>query len=116
MVTAKDERERFPHIRFREVNGRNEAYLVDSGLAIWEIAWLAPGYGGDAQAIADNHTVVSADLIEEGLRYAAAHAEETEAEIKDHTAGSLEELQEKLPGVPIKVFYFDASEDPRQSS
>jgi hypothetical protein len=107
MVTAKDNREHFPHIRFREVEGRSEPYLDDSGLAIWEIAWLSRSYGGDARAIAANHTVVGPELIEEGLRYAAEHAEEIEAEIVRHTERPLEELLEMFPGMRIIDFEAD---------
>jgi 3',5'-cyclic AMP phosphodiesterase CpdA len=108
MVTAKDNREHFPHIRFREVEGRSEPYLDDSGLAIWEIAWLSRSYGGDARAIAANHTVVGPELIEEGLRFATEHAEEIEAEIVRHTERPLEELLELLPG--MRVITIDVSE------
>jgi len=107
MVTARGDTERFPHIEFREVEGNLEAYLSGSGLAIWEIAWLSRSYGGDAQAIADNHTVVGPELIEEGLQYAAEHAEEIDAEVAQHTERPLEELLEMFPGMRVIAFEVD---------
>jgi hypothetical protein len=101
MVTAREHTERFPHIAFREVEGKCEAYLSGSGLAIWEIAWLSQTYNGDARAIAENHTVVSSELIEEGLRYAAEHAAEIEAEIAAHTERPLEELLKMFPSMQV---------------
>lgn len=113
MATATDDAERFPHVEFREVEGKLEAYVADSGLAIWEIAWLARSYGGDAQAIAENHTVVGRDLIEEGLQYAAEHAEEIDAEVARHTERPLEELLELFPGMRIIDFEVDEPDGQR---
>jgi len=95
MVTARGDTERFPHIEFREVEGNLEAYLSGSGLAIWEIAWLSRSYGRDAQTIADNHTVVGPELIEEGLQYAAEHADEISVERAEEAR---RRAQEKLAG------------------
>lgn len=114
MVTARDETQRFPHISFRRVDGgRLEAYLVGSGLAVWEITWLSRSYGGDVQAIADNHTVVGPELIEEGLRYAAEHAEEIDVEIERHTERPLEELLELLPGMRVITIDLDERDGQR---
>lgn len=98
---------RFPHINIRLVNGRAEPYVLDTGLAVWEVAWLARGYNGDSEAIAQ-HTGADRGLIEEGLRYAAEHGAEIDAQIRLHTERTLEELLELLPG--MRVIDFDPGE------
>ena len=106
-ATTRNETNEFAHIAFREVEGNLEAFLLDSGLAIWEIAWLGRSYGGDARKIADNHTVVRPELIEEGLRYAIEHSVEIDAEIIRHTERPLEELLELLPGMRVVTVEMD---------
>jgi len=101
----------YPHIRLRLVLDRSEAYLPGTGLAVWEIAWIAGFYDRDIDATMA-HLGQSREVVEEGLRYADEHAAEIEAEIKDHTADTLEELQEKLPG--IRVMPFDIGESDEQ--
>jgi len=98
---------RFPHVRVRMVNGRAEAFIPDTGLSIWEVAWIARAYDGDVDATV-RHTEAPRDLIEEGLRYAAEHRAETDAQIALHTDYTLEDLLQMYPG--IQVFTFDPSE------
>jgi uncharacterized protein (DUF433 family) len=98
---------RFPHVEVRVVDGEPEPYIPSTGLAVWEVAWLARAYDGDAEAIA-RHTLVDRELIEEGLRYAAEHTDEIDAQIALHTERSLEELLELLPS--MRVLTVDASE------
>jgi hypothetical protein len=107
VATAQDRIPNFPHISIRLVEGRPEPYILDTGLAVWEAAWLARTYDGDAEAIA-RHTLAERGLIEEGLRYAAEHTSEIDAQISLHTERSLEELLELLPG--MRVLTFDTSE------
>lgn len=103
----------FPHVAFRIVNGASEAYVPDTGLAIWEIAWLARSYGGDAEAIA-RHTNADPDLVRAGLGYAASHSAETDAEISLHTETPLEELLAQFPG--MRVINIDLGETEEQTS
>lgn len=92
--------QRFPHVRVRMVNGVPEAFVLGTGLAIWEIAWLARSYDGDSKAIAQ-HTLANRRLIEEGLRYAAERVAEVDGEIVRHTEVPLEELRALLPGLQV---------------
>lgn len=111
MVQAKDERELFPHVSFREVAGTPEAYILGTGLAIWEVALLGEGYGNDAEAIA-RHTLADCALIQEGLRYASQHRLGTDAAIARHTANSPEELRNKVPGVRMLVIGRESHGEP----
>jgi len=111
MVRATDMHDGSPRIEMRQARDGPEAYLPGTGLAVWEIAWIAGFYDRDIDATMA-HLGQSREVIEEGLRYADEHAAEIEAEIKDHTADTLEELQEKLPG--IRVTPIDIGESDEQ--
>jgi hypothetical protein len=100
MTALADQSDTFPHISTRMVNDAPEAFVLGTGLSIWEIAWLARSYNGDAEAVA-RHTMADRALIEEGLRYAAAHPSQVDAEIRQHTEVSLEELRALLPGIRV---------------
>lgn len=100
MARAADTEDSLPRVETRQVHDGLEAYLPDTGLAVWEIAWIAGMYDRDIDATMA-HLGQSREVIEAGLRYADEHAAEIDAEIKNHTADSLEELREKLPGIPI---------------
>lgn len=105
--------QRFPHVRTRMVNGAPETFVVGSGLAIWEIAWLARSYEGDPDAIA-RHTLADPALVAEGLRYAAERPAEVDAEIRWHTEVSLEELQAMLPGIHVVTVPIDGDACPME--
>jgi hypothetical protein len=111
MVLARDELTRFPHVAIRDAEGVEEVYVRDSGLAIWEIAWLGRMYDGNAVEIAANHAAAAPELIEEGLRYAAEHLSEIETEIARHTERPLEELLALLPSMRIISFREDGPND-----
>jgi len=85
------------------IEGKCEAlYVTDRGTFVVQGKVVT-----DAQAIADNHTVVGPELIEEGLQYAAEHAEEIDAEVAQHTERPLEELLEMFPGMRVITFEVD---------
>jgi hypothetical protein len=111
VAQARDRTEEYPHIAFRDAEGERESYVLDTGLAVWEIAWLARVYGDDAEAIA-GHTLADRSLVEEGLVYAAAHRAEIDAQIAFHTERPLEELRELLPGMRVIAIDSDAAEPP----
>lgn len=111
MTSTRDEDtpQRFPHVRVRMANGQPEAFVLDTGLSIWEVAWLARTYHGDIGAVV-RHTLADRELIEEGVRYAAEHVDEIDAEIVRHTEVSLEELQALLPGMRVVTLDLDGDQ------
>lgn len=111
--SASRTRERFPHVRFRVTAVGPEAYVVGTGLAIWEVAWLARTYG-DAETVAEQ---IFADptLVAEGLRYAAEHPAQVDAEIRQHTEVTVEELKALLPGIQIIEDDEGGDDDARRS-
>lgn len=113
MIRATDTHDRSPRVKMRLARHGPEAYLPGTGLTVWEIAWVARLYNRDIDATMA-HLGQSRDVIEAGLRYADEHAAEIEAEIKDHTADSPEELQEKLPGVGMTMIDVTPSDEQLQ--
>jgi hypothetical protein len=102
-----------PRVEMRRTRDGLEAYLSGTGLAVWEVAMIAGFYDRDIDAMMA-HLGQSREVIEEGLRYADEHAAEIEAEIKDHTADTLEELQEKLPGIRVVAIDISQPDEPLQ--
>jgi uncharacterized protein (DUF433 family) len=98
-MQAADMNHAYPHVAIRELNGLTEACIPGTGLAVWELAWIARLHD-DVGATAE-HLGQSRELIEEALRYARDHSAETDEEIKFHTERSLEDLLEILPGMRV---------------
>jgi hypothetical protein len=95
MATLKDRSDTFPHIAVRTVE-REEAYLPGTGLAVWEVAWIAGGYVGDIEATVQ-HLGIDCELVEEALAYAAEHDMETQIQIHDHVSWTDEEVMRLMP-------------------
>jgi len=84
----------FPGIAFRGTPRR--AWVIGSGLDVWEIVELLRSYGGDEAKLRKNHPLVN----ERHLRLARAYAEHFPAEIDEileQQRRPLEELQELYP-------------------
>jgi hypothetical protein len=114
MATARDRFETFPHISTRIVNGEPEPYLPGTGLAVWEIAWLTRGYGGDVDAVARHLKAcpITPELIAEALDYARVHADEIDT-VVEYVEGMTEErLREILPGMTVITYDPDGPDEP----
>jgi hypothetical protein len=102
MATLKDRSNTFPHIAVRTVE-REEAYLPGTGLAVWEVAWIAGGYGGDIEATVQ-HLGIDCELVEEALAYAAEHDMEIQIQIHDHVSWTDEEVMRLMPRATVITF------------
>src|SRR5579872_5865884 len=90
------------HIAFRE-EARTEAYLPGTGLAVWEIAWIAEAYAGDVDATAQ-HLDIDCALVREALDYAAKHPEEIGIQIHDHVSWTEEDVRRAFPRARVISF------------
>jgi uncharacterized protein (DUF433 family) len=90
------------HIAFR-TEERTEAYLPGTGLAVWEVAWVAEGYNGDVEATAE-HLGIDCALVREALAYAAEHREEIGVQIHDHVSWTEEDFRRAFPRARILTF------------
>lgn len=88
----------FPGIGFR---GRpRRAWVIGSGLDVWEIVDLLHSYEGDAEKLRENHPLVS----DRGLRLARAYAERFPEEIGDLLEANrrpLDELRALYPFLEV---------------
>jgi hypothetical protein len=102
----------YPHVRLRLVLEKSEAYLPETGLAVWEVAWLGHVYGGNVSRVAE-HLSIAPWLVEEALQYAKAHSSEISSALAIMEEGSEARLRGILPG--IRVVEVDMESDGEQS-
>jgi hypothetical protein len=85
----------FPLVQFRDTVLGREAYVVGTSTAVWEIAWLAQQYEGDADRIA-SHLEGPAIKVQAALAYAACYPHEMADALAD-MAHRAEDLARHLP-------------------
>jgi len=88
----------FPGIGYRARPRR--AWVIGSGLDVWEIVDLLRSYGGDAEKLRESHPLVS----DRHLRLARAYAERFPDEIEgflEANSRPLEELRALYPFLEI---------------
>ncbi|HTW94719.1 MAG TPA: hypothetical protein VMD30_08005 [Tepidisphaeraceae bacterium] len=91
-------RDEFAFIDFRDSPVGRQAYVQGSTLAVWEVVWLARGYGNSAKKTAE-HLKMSLLKVRAALNYANAYPAEIETAIADHEAANFTTLPHLLPGV-----------------
>ncbi len=72
----------FAFVEFRDSAVGRQAYLQGTRLAVWQVAWLARDFGGDAGRVAA-HLELPVTQVMAALNYAAAYPDEIEAAIED---------------------------------
>lgn len=96
------------HIAFH-TRQQTEAYLPDTGLAVWEVAWVAEAYEGDVEQTAE-HLGIEHELVREALHYAAAHPGEIGVQIHDHVMWTEEDMRRAYPRIEVVPVEIDGSE------
>ena len=85
----------FPGIAFR---GRpRRAWLIGSGLDVWEVVELLRAYGGEEEALQENHPLVS----DRHLRLARAYAERFPEEIEGFLEDGRRPVEELMALYPF---------------
>jgi uncharacterized protein (DUF433 family) len=87
--------EEFTWVEFRDSPVGRQAYIQGTRLAVWQVAWLARYFDGDADRIAA-HLGVPGVAVASALAYAAAYPAEIEPAIADNSK-SLDELKRLIP-------------------
>jgi uncharacterized protein (DUF433 family) len=87
----------FGFIQFRNSPAGRQAYVLGTSLAVWEVAFLARFFGGDADRLA-THLGWPPVKVKAALAYAEAYPEEVEAAIADNERGP-EPLRRALPAL-----------------
>jgi uncharacterized protein (DUF433 family) len=106
MATLKDRSDIFPHVSSRTVNDKTEPYLPGTGLAVWEVAWLARVYEGDVEAVARHLAAcpITPAMIAEALKYARSYPTEIDPVLELVEGMTEERLREILPGMTVLTF------------
>jgi len=86
----------FPAIEFRDSAAGRQAYVVGSGLAVWEVLMVAEGYGLEVGATAQ-HLRIDRDHVSQALRYASTFEAEIRRALDENRAMTPEKLRTSLP-------------------
>lgn len=93
-------RAEFAFIDFRDSPAGRQACIQGSSLAVWEVAWIARGYGNSVEKTA-NYLEMSPLKVRSALNYARTFPDEIEAPLSEHEAGDFESLSRMVPQAEI---------------
>lgn len=87
---------RFPGIGFRGDEPYREAWVIGTGLDVWELIQLLQDNGGSAERLLEDHENVSSRAVELAQAYYASYTAEIDEKIADNQR-PLSELRELYP-------------------
>lgn len=87
----------FAFIQFRDSIVGRQAYVQGTGLAVWEVVFVARAYGMDVARAAE-HLEWPENKVQAALNYAAAYPDEIQAALEDNDK-DFDELARMLPGL-----------------
>ncbi len=87
----------FAFIQFRDSAAGRQAYVQGSGLAVWEVMFIARSHEGDITRTA-GHLQWPENKVRAALNYAAAYPDEIQAALEDNDKG-FDALERMLPGL-----------------
>lgn len=90
----------FPGVAFRGQPRR--AWVIGSGLDVWEVVELAGSYEGDVRALVEAHPLVTERHVRLALAYAERFADEIEAFLEANRI-PLDELRALYPFIETRV-------------
>lgn len=88
----------FAFIDFRDSPAGRQAYIQGSGLAVWEVIFVARSYEMSVSETAD-HLGWPVAKVQAALDYACAYAQEIDQAIRENDATDFAALSRMLPGV-----------------
>ena len=91
---------RFPGIGFRGDDARRRAWVIGSGLDVWEIAQMAEDFGSPERLLAETH--LTERQIRLALAYRAEYPDEID-ELIDENRRPLDELRSLYPFVELRT-------------
>ena len=89
----------YPLVQFRDSSVGREAYVMGTSTAVWEVAWLARFFGGDADAVA-GHLNWPLARVRAALNYGARFPEEIQDALEDMERDP-RDLQAMLPSLRV---------------
>lgn len=98
----------FAFIQFRDSPAGRQAYIQGSGLAVWEVVFVARPYGMDAERTAA-YLEWPENKVRAALTYAAAYPDEIQMALEDNDK-EFDALARMVPG--LQRFTLDETEPP----
>jgi len=98
LLEEKLREEEYTHISFRDSAAGREAYLMGTGLALWEVVLVNRAYRGDIVQTAE-HLGIPETLVHAALNYANDFQQEIGAELAEIDATDFDALRRLLPGI-----------------
>jgi uncharacterized protein (DUF433 family) len=89
---------RFPGIAFRGDDARRRAWVIGSGLDVWEVIHMLEDFGSPEKLVADTH--LSLAQVRLAVAYRAAYPQEIDEVIADNRR-PLDELQALFPFIDV---------------
>jgi uncharacterized protein (DUF433 family) len=89
---------RFPGIAFRGDDARRRAWVIGSGLDVWEVIHMLEDFGSPEKLVADTH--LSLAQVRLAVAYRAAYPQEIDEVIAENRR-PLEELQALFPFIDV---------------
>ena len=86
----------YSHIEFRDSAVGRQAYIIGTGLAVWEVAMVARDDDGDAEAVA-RHLRWPLVRVKAALRYATDFKSEIDAALADNDSYDFAAVSRLLP-------------------
>jgi uncharacterized protein (DUF433 family) len=87
---------RFPGIGFRDEDANRRAWVIGTGLDVWELIQLLQDYEGSVERLLADHENVTRRAVELAQAYHASYPEEIDEKIADNRR-PLSELRELYP-------------------
>ncbi len=91
---------RFPGIGFRDADANRRAWVVGTGLDVWELIQMLQDYEGSVEPLLADHESVTQRAIELAQAYHTSYPEEIDEKIADNRR-PLSELRELYPFVEV---------------
>jgi uncharacterized protein (DUF433 family) len=87
---------RFPGIGFRDEDANRRAWVIGTGLDVWELIQMLQDYEGSVERLLADHENVTRRAVELAQAYHASYPEEIDEKIADNRR-PLSELRELYP-------------------
>lgn len=89
---------RFPGIAFRGDDARRRAWVIGTGLDVWEIIQMLDDFGSQEELVAETH--LSPSQVRLAVAYRGAYPDEIDAAIADNRR-PLDDMRELFPFVTV---------------
>ncbi|MGI8967776.1 MAG: hypothetical protein ACR2GA_01560 [Chloroflexota bacterium] len=98
LLEEKLREEEYAQVAFRDSGAGREAYVMGTGLAVWEIMLIARAYGNEPEKTGQ-HLGIPTSQVDAAFAYAAGFSAEIEAELAENDAMDFEALRRMLPSI-----------------